>query len=347
MKIGIVGYQGSGKSSLFEYITGIQVDPSLSHTSQMATAVIPEPRVEPLCEIYQPKKTVQASLNIVDTPGLGRSQDGNAGKLAQMREAGCLIVVIAGFSDNDPVADLQSFAEDLLLTDMEIVSNRVEKLRESVKKPRPNREKEKEELDALEPVLTQLESGKSLRDLELTDKQRRSIKSFQLLTSKPILYVINIDDMQDSDEVLAEIKKSDAFEAGPEIVAFSVTLQLELATMDDDERKAFCEEMGVSPFDRDTLIQKIMDVSGQMLFFTAGEQEVRTWLIPKGATAGQAAGSIHTDLEKGFVRAETMTCEDLFRLGSEREIKAANLMRKEHKDYVIQDGDILHILATT
>ena len=347
MKIGIVGYQGSGKSSLFEYVTGNQVDPSLSHTSQIATAVIPEPRVQPLCDIYQPKKTVQASLNIVDTPGLGRSQDGNAAKLAQMREVGCLIVVIAGFGDNDPSADLQSFAEDLLLTDMEMVSNRVTKLRESVKKPRPNRESEKEELEALEPVLEQLELGKSIRDLELSDKQARCIKAFQLLTSKPMLFVINVDDMQNGGEVLNEIKKPEGFDSAQEMVAFSISLQLELGSMQEDERKPFCEEMGVTEYDRDTFIQKIMDISGQMLFFTAGEQEVRTWLIAKGATAGEAAGSIHSDLERGFVRAETMSCDDLFRLGSEREIKANNLMRKEHKDYVIQDGDILHILATT
>ena len=123
--------------------------------------------------------------------------------------------------------------------------------------------------------------------------------------------------------------------------------EAELQQMEADERGEFCEEMGVSQYDRETLIQQIMDSSGQMLFFTAGEKEVRTWLIPKGATAVDAAGNIHTDLAKGFVRAETMTCDDLFRLGSEREIKANNLMRKEHKDYVIQDGDILHILSTS
>jgi ribosome-binding ATPase YchF (GTP1/OBG family) len=156
---------------------------------------------------------------------------------------------------------------------------------------------------------------------------------------------LNIDDLQDPDEAIQNAKV-DQSAGNVEVVAFSVSLQLELNSMNEKEREEFCGEMGVMQYDRDQLIQKIMATSGQMLFFTAGEKEVRTWMIPKGATAVDAAGSIHTDLANGFVRAETMTCVDLFRLGSERETKAHNLMRKEHKEYVIQDGDILYILAT-
>ncbi len=346
MKIGIVGYQGSGKSSLFEYLTQTPTDPSQAHSTQMATATIVDPRVEKLCEIYEPKKITQAQLNIVDTPGLNRSQDGNAGKLANIRESGCMILVVTSFGGGDAANELQSFEEDLLLTDLEIVTGRVEKLRENVKRPRPNRDKELEELEALEPVLAEMESGKAIRDIELSDKQLRYVKAFQMLTQKPRIVILNIDDMQDPVEVIDSVKSLTSDE-NVTVVAFSVSLQLELQQMDAEERGEFCEEMGVSQYDRETLIQQIMDSSGQMLFFTAGEKEVRTWLIPKGATAVDAAGSIHTDLAKGFVRAETMTCDDLFRLGSEREIKANNLMRKEHKDYVIQDGDILHILSTS
>ncbi len=341
MKIGLVGYQGSGKSSLFHWLTGVEPDPSLTHSGQTATAEVSDPRIDPLCEIYRPKKTTVASINLIDTPGLSRDHEGSAAKLALLREAGCLIVVVAAFSGANARHDLQSFEEDLLIADLDIVNGRVEKLRELVRKPRPDRDQDIAELDALEPILSQLENGTSVRELELTDSQAAAIRSFQLLTRKPRLVIVNLADDESSPEShLQEL--ADELNA----VAFSVSLQRDLQQMSETERQEFCTEMGVAPFDREQLLQKIMDASGQMLFFTAGEKEVRTWLIPKGATAQDAAGGIHTDLAKGFVRAETMSCDDLFRLGSEREVKAQNLMRKEHKDYVVQDGDILHILAS-
>ena len=342
MKIGIVGYQGSGKSTLFQWLTGVEPDPSLAHSTQLATAVVHDDRVSPLCEIYQPKKVTNATLNIVDTPGLDRSHEGAAGKLALIREADCLVIVVGAFSGAAAKSDLQSFEEDLLIADLDIVTGRVERLRESVKKPRPNRDKELAELEALEPLLAELESGKAMREIELSADQERAIKSFQLLTDKSRFVVVNVsDDELDPQSALAGL------EPGVNAAALSVSLQMDLQQMEADERKAFCEEMGVSGFDREKLLREIMAASGQMLFFTAGEKEVRTWLIRQGATAEDAAAGIHTDLARGFVRAETMSCEDLFRVGSEREIKAQNLMRKETKNYVVQDGDILHILAST
>ncbi len=342
MKIGIVGYQGAGKSSLFQWLTGVEPDPSLTHSTQMAAAAVPDQRVEPLCAIYQPKKITEARINLIDTPGLSRDHEGSAGKLALIREAGCMIVVVSAFSGANARDDLVSFEDDLLIADLDIVSGRVEKLRESVKKPRPNRDKEIAELEALEPVLEQLESGKSVRDLELTDTQAQAIKSFQLLTDKPRFVIVNV-----ADDETDPGKSLEGLPTEVNAVAFSISLQLDLEQMDTAERDEFCTEMGVNPYSRDQLLRDIMVASGQMLFFTAGEKEVRTWLIPKGATAQDAAGGIHTDLARGFVRAETMSCDDLFRLGSEREVKAQNLLRKEHKDYVVQDGDILHILSST
>lgn len=342
MKIGIVGYQGAGKSSLFQWLTGVEPDPSLTHSTQMAAATVPDNRVSPLCDIYQPKKITEAKINLIDTPGLSRDHEGSAGKLALIREAGCMIVVVSAFSGAKASDDLVSFEDDLLIADLDIVTGRVEKLRESVKKPRPNRDKEIAELEALEPVLAQLEDGKSVRDLELNETQAQAIKSFQLLTDKPRFVVVNV-----SDDETDTARHLEGLADDVNAVAFSISLQLDLQQMDEAESSEFCQEMGVQPFDRNELLQQIMDASGQMLFFTAGEKEVRTWLIPKGATAQDAAGGIHTDLARGFVRAETMTCDDLLRLGSEREVKAQNLMRKEHKDYVVQDGDILHILSSS
>ncbi len=340
MKIGIAGYQGAGKSALFEWLTGVVADPSLAHVGQSATAIVPDPRVAGLCEIYQPKKVTQASLNLVDTPGLSRDHSGSAGKLALIREAGCLVIVVGEFQGADVAADLRSFEEDLLIADLELVANRVEKLRESVKKPKPSRDKELAELEALEPVLARLDSGAPLHEIELNDEQSRAIKSFQLLTRKPrIIFVNQSDDAKPSTNPVA------GFSSPVQRVA--IGLQRDLAAMDENERVEFSREMGVTAIDSGPILRAIMEASGQMLFFTAGDKEVRTWMVAQGATAEDAAGSIHTDLARGFVRAERMTCENLLRVGSEREIKAQNLMTRESRGYVIQDGDILHILANT
>jgi len=339
MKIGIVGYQGSGKSSLFQWLTGVAPDPGLAHSSQSAMATVPDQRIDRLAEIYHPKKTSRAAINVIDTPGLSRDHEGNAAKLAILREAGCLIIVVGAYAGADPRQDLESFAEDLLFADLSIVLNRVERLRESVKRPKPNRAQEQEELATLEPIAAHLESGRPLHEMGLTEPQSRAIKSFQLLTDKPRRVIINTgDDQVPSQTDVGEKQKA---------FAFPVPLQLELVDMAADERKQFCQEMEITPMDSGLLLREFMDASGQMLFFTAGEKEVRSWLIPQGATAEMAADCIHSDLARGFVRAERMTCHDLFRLGSEREIKAHNLMSKEPKDYVVQDGDILHILAST
>lgn len=338
MKIGLVGYQGSGKSTLFEWLTGERPDPAQAHRAQSAMCVVPEPRVEPLCEIYQPKKVTLASLEIVDLPGLSRTHEGSASTLAMIRDAGCLVMVLAAYDGADPGADLKSFEEDLLIADLDIVAGRIERLEEQVKKPRPNRDELQAELESLQPLLAALEQGQALHHLELTPEQQRVTKSFQLLSQKPRLVIVNTSDVEDQPERFASLAP-----AGTPLFAFSLGLEMELASMDEAERAEFCEEMQVQPYDRDPVIRAIMERSGQMLFFTAGDREVRTWMIRVGGTALEAAGNIHTDLAQGFIRAETMNIDDLVRLGSEREVKAAGLMRQEPKDYVIQQGDIILI----
>ncbi|MBC8355167.1 MAG: redox-regulated ATPase YchF [Planctomycetes bacterium] len=337
MKIGIVGYQGSGKSTLFQWLTGVEPDPAKSHETQSAMAPIPDDRFEPLCKIYSPKKTTHAALEIVDTPGLSRSHEGSAQKLAMIREASCLVVVVAAHSGADAAADLSNFDDDLLIADLDILSGRVERLKEQVKKPRPNREELQKELEALEPLVPVLEEGKQLRDIDLSEEQHKATRAFKLFSEKPRLVVFNISDDESPESYQAKVPE------GMQSIAVSLSLQVELSQLDGEERQAFCDEMGVAPFDQDMVVRQIMDTSGQMVFFTAGEKEVRTWIIRCGGTAVEAAGNIHTDLANGFIRAEVMTCDDLIRLGSEREIKANSLMRQEHKEYVIKDGDILLI----
>ncbi|MFV1965117.1 MAG: DUF933 domain-containing protein [Pirellulaceae bacterium] len=334
----MVGYQSSGKSTLFEWLTRETPDPALSHTTQTAMATISDSRLGQLQNIYQPKKVTEAALELTDTPGLARTHEGSANKLAQIREVGCLIVVVAAYDGSDAVADLRNLDEDLLIADLDIVMGRIERLKEQIKKPRPNRDALKKELEALEPLPRDMESGKHLRDLDLSPGQQAATRTFQLFSEKPRLVVFNIADDEQNPQ-----RFCDTVSAGVPVVAVSLALQLELSRMAAAERDEFCSEMGVSLYDRNGLLHQIMHGSGQMLFFTAGDREVRTWMIRKGATALDAADSIHTDLAQGFIRAEVMTCEDLIRVGSEREIKANHLMRQEHKDYVIEEGEILLI----
>jgi len=336
MKIGLVGYQGSGKSTLFEWLTGEPPDLAHPHRTQAAMCTVPEPRVDALCEIYHPKKVTLAALEVVDTPGLSRTHEGSAAKLAMIRDTACLVIVLAAFDDSDPAADLRNFEEDLLIADLDIVAGRIERLREQVKKPRPNRDELEAELEALLPLQESLEQGQPLHQLELTPQQQRVTKSFQLLSQKPRLVIVNTSDVEDHPERFEGLTSPEA----PQF-AFSLQLEMELASMDDAQRTEFCEEMQVQLYDRDRVIRTMMERSGQMLFFTAGDKEVRTWMIRVGGTAFEAAGNIHTDLAQGFIRAETMNIDDLVRLGSEREIKAHNLLRLEPKDYVIQEGDIV------
>jgi len=340
MKIGLVGYKGSGKSTLFTWLTGVAADPALAHATQSAMAPLVDPRVSALCEVYQPKKVTHAALELVDTPGLDLSHEGSAAKLGLIREASCLVQVVAAFSGEDPIKQLTSFDEDLLLADLEIVSRRVEKLKDSLKRPRPNRAEEQAELTALEPLLAALEQGTRLSGLALNDEQLKATRSFRLFAEKPRLVVIN--SAEDDPEAGGAAARAPS---ETPVVCVPLRMALELSQMSEEDWREFQQEMGAAAVDRNALLRQIMEVSGQMLFFTAGEKEVRTWILRRGGTACEAAGGIHTDLARGFVRAEVMTCSDLVRLGSEREVKAHNLLRREHKDYVIKDDDILHILA--
>lgn len=340
MKIGLVGYQGCGKSTLFEWLTGVPADPALAHTGQSAMAILRDPRLEELQRIYGAKKVTPAALEILDTPGLNRSHQGNAGRLAILRDVGCLVIVVPAFSGYDPATEYQSFQEDLIIADLEIVTGRIERVEASLKKPHPKHEREQleEELSVLQVVKERLEAGQPLREAEMTPEQLKHTRSFRLLCEKPQMAVINTaDDERDFSRFRAMLP-----EAVPPFAA-PLALELELSKMSPEERAEFQAELKVGGADRDALLRLMMDVAGQQVFLTAGPKEVRAWLLRKGGTALEAAETIHTDLAKGFIRAEVMSCRDLIRLGSEREVKAQNLVRHEHRDYVVQEDDVLLI----
>ncbi|MDR3183447.1 MAG: DUF933 domain-containing protein [Planctomycetaceae bacterium] len=338
MKIGLVGYKGSGKSTLFHWLTGSSPDPSLSHTLQSAVAAVPEPRFTQLIEIYHPKKITYAGIEIVDTPGLARDQHGNPARLAQLREADALVWVVPVFDGNDPVKEVAAFNDDTIIADLEIVLNRIEKVIEQNKRPVPKTQHElyEFELETLEILREGLESGKPVAEGTLTPEQQRVVRGFRLLSGKPRMIIVNTpDDETDLQRAAEACGKQDV-----PVIAVSAGLELELEKMSAEEKAAFLDEMHLPSSDRGFVLKTILDASEQMTFLTAGEKELRTWLVAKGGTALDAAAAIHTDMAKGFIRAEVMRAEDLIRLGSERAVKAENLVRREPKDYLVQDGDI-------
>jgi ribosome-binding ATPase YchF (GTP1/OBG family) len=340
MKVGLVGYQGSGKSTLFEWLTSVPADPALAHTSQSAMATIPEPRLAKLAEVYEAKKINPASLEIVDTPGLSRTHEGNAARLAVIREAGCLVLVVAAYDGSDAPADLKSFDEDLILADMEILTGRISRIEEALKKPIPRAEQDKlrHEEDTLKIVLSAMESGEPLGAADLSEEQLRVTRSFRLFSEKPRMVIVNIADDEEDPGRFTSLSTEQI-----PVMAIPADLELELSRMSPEDRREFEEEMGLSSVDRDHVIHTLLNASQQMIFFTAGPKEVRCWLLPRGGTAVEAAGNIHTDLARAFIRAEVFSCADLLRLGSEREVKAQHLVRQEPKDYVVRDDDVLLI----
>ncbi len=334
MRIGLVGYQGSGKSSIFELLTGTKPDPSKSHTGQVGMAVLPDPRFDGLVKLYNPKKISPAKIELFDTPGLDRQQgENNNQRISVVREANALVHVIGAYAGGDPVADARTFEDDLMLADLQVVENRIERLQSSVKKNRPDRVESQEELDLILPIHEMLQGGKLLREAEFSADQEKVTRSFSLLTRKPQLILLNTADAAD------ESATAPLAAAGYKVVAAPLGLELEVQALDESERAVFAADFGLKDPSRDRVLRAIFDATEQITFFTSDEKEVRAWLLRRGMTAHEAAGAIHTDLARGFIRAEIMAVDDLLRLGSEREVKAANLYHTVGKDHVMRDGD--------
>jgi ribosome-binding ATPase len=257
----------------------------------------------------------------------------NPQRLALIREGDALLIVLGAFAGGDPAADLAAFREELLFADLGVVTNRVERLEASVKKPRPDREAQLKELELVQRVQAVLEAGAPIASLGLTDEEKKPMRSFGLLTDKPQVVLVNTIQGQEIPEPLRAL--------APEALAIDAKLELELAQLEPDERAAFMAEMGIGELGRDRIIRRAYDAVGIITFFTAGEPEVRGWNLERGATAVEAAGKIHTDLARGFIRAEVTAFDDLARVGSMKEAKAKNLQRLEGKDYAVKDGDIM------
>lgn len=339
MKIGLVGYQGSGKSTIFELLTETPPDIAKAHTGQVGIAEVPDERFDRLVAHYNPKKIVRARIELLDTPGLSRDrQELNAGRLAVIREAHALAHVIGAFSGTDPLQAIQAFEDDLVLADMQVVNSRVERLEKDSTKPRPDREELKAELEALRPIVAVLNDGKPLRDMELNEAQEKACRAFSLVTRKAQLVVLNTADADFDESLIADIEAK-----GHRAIAAPFGLELEVQALPEEDRAEFATEMGLGEPSRERLLQMIFDVTGQITFYTSGEKEVHAWLLKRGSTVLEAADAIHSDLARGFVRAEIWSADDLLRTGSERELKAQGLNHVEGKEYIVQDGDEVFI----
>jgi GTP-binding protein YchF len=335
MRVGIVGFAGSGKSTLFELLTGATPDPGRIHGGQAGIATLSDPRLEFLASLHNPKKVTPASVEFLDTPGLmlGSHAD-NPQRLALIREGDALLIVLNGFAGGDPALSLGAFRDEMLFADLSVVTTRVERLEASLKKPRPDRESVAKELEIVKAVHTVLEEGKKVTSLELTAEDKKPLRSFGLLTDKPEVILLNATQGQPVSSSLLAL--------APDVLAIDAKLELELAQLDPEERAAFMTDMEISELAKDRIIRRAYDAVGIITFFTAGEPEVRGWNLERGGSAVAAAGKIHTDLAKGFIRAEVTAYDDLHQAGSVREAKARHLQRLEGKDYIMKDGDVVY-----
>ncbi len=352
MKAAIVGLPQSGKSTLFSAITGVAVDPYAAPEARQAVVRVPDSRLDHLAKMYRPKKVTEATIDFVDVPGC--SLDDAKGQsewrrlLPAVRLADLLVVVVRDFENAgvpayrdrvDADADFAAVWEEALFADLETVTTRVERLEAALKKPTKTHEAEKHELALLSRCRAALEADTPLSTVLTHEEDRRRLSSFSFLTQKPLIGVRNVCD--DSVAELTEWSVPHAVETS----SLGAQIEAEIAALDPSDRAAFMADLGLKGSAGEQLIQACYRAGGLISFLTVGPDECRAWTIPKGSTAVEAAGKIHTDFARGFIRAETVAYDDLVAETDMKGAKAAGKVRKEGKTYVVQDGDIMNILA--
>ena len=343
----MIGLEQSGKTTVFNALTGAQqaVGTFGKIEAHLAVVKVPDERLKWLSELYNPKKTTYADIEFVDIPG-SINDSSDAKIVAAARETEALVLVIRAFENEnvpnahggiDPLRDLGYVEMGLLVADMQITEKRVEKLKKIVEKGAGTAD-DKLEYSTLQKIMAQFEVEKPVSEAALDEQEEKAIRSFQFLTLKPALTLLNVsDDALKSESTLKHTKDLD------NCMAICANMEMEIRGLDEADRKSFLEDLGVEELSLNAFIHNAYKTVGLISFFTVGEDEVRAWTIPRGINAQAAAGKIHSDLERGFIRAEVFSFEDIKALGSEKEVKNAGKMRLEGKQYIVQDGDILHI----
>ncbi len=358
MKAGIVGLPNVGKSTLFNCLSNAKAQsanfPFCTIEPNLGVVNVPDARLEKLESLVNPERVMPATVEIVDIAGLVRGASKGEGLgnqfLGNIRECNAIIHVLRCFdNDNivhvdgsvDPIRDKETIDIELQLKDLDTVEKRLEKVNRAAKTGDKDAKKEQETLVKFKEAL---ESGISARAVEVNEDEAELMKTFQLLTAKPILYVCNVDESSAKDgNAYVERVKETVKDENAEIIVLAVATEADIAELEDyEERQMFLEDIGLEEPGVSRLIRAAYTLLELQTYFTAGEKEVRAWTVKVGATAPQAAGVIHTDFEKGFIRAEVIAYDDYAAYGTEAKVKEAGKMRVEGKEYIVKDGDVMH-----